>query len=61
MIGCGQKVPVTVPSGFDYKTVKLPCGCTGPGGHQVLCEMCMPTGAKVYRRHAIQRDYDGYR
>ena len=46
---CENKVAVIVPKGWDYKTVYLRCGNTGPHGVSVFCEEC--DKANVKRGH----------
>ena len=54
MAGCGKKMEVYVPKGFDYKKIEVSCGNTSPYGDPWLCEECKPKYRNVdWRREAI--------
>jgi len=40
MAGCGQKMLVSVPSGWTYREITVSCGSTSPDGTPWLCEEC---------------------
>ena len=39
---CTNRVEVSVPRGWDYKTVMYRCGNTGIDGDMILCSKCEP-------------------
>ena len=61
---CNNKASQTIPSGWDYKNVELPCGNTGYYGEPVYCQDCNTkheaAGRKPYEcRHGMDMRPEG--
>jgi hypothetical protein len=49
--GCGAKLKVMVPRGWDWKEVEVRCGNTSPEGFPYLCDDCAERLADVDWKH----------
>lgn len=38
--GCGKKIEVAVPRGWDYRMITVPCGSTSYTGGVNQCDCC---------------------
>jgi hypothetical protein len=55
MAGCGKKLQVFVPRGWDYREITVKCGNTSPHGSPYLCDKCEEIHAgRDWRREAIE-------
>jgi hypothetical protein len=51
--GCGDKIVVAVPRGYDYREITVECGSTSIYGTPWQCEKCEKKFSRVnYRREA---------
>lgn len=59
--GCGKKITVYVPKGWDYRPIKVECGSTSHWGGVNQCEHCSQTKAqpRVPEYGDVEHDYGG--
>lgn len=53
--GCGKKMQVWLPKGYDYKEYTVKCGNTSPNGDPYQCDTCAEKNAgRNWRQEALE-------